>query len=182
MNNWLEPFKNLSTRERGLIAAAIGCVFLYVVYLSYDSLSESFVIEGNQVAVKTEELEKVQRQLLRYAYLSSRLKTLEGRFTSSNTSIDNMYAEIDNVVKKSIGNNGYDLKKNPNTETIGEDIEQQGFTLRIKSLGLEQSIKLLYGFENNASHILLNKIDFAKSSDGKELAVTLDLSIIKKKG
>ena len=89
--------------------------------------------------------------------------------------------ELDKIVKDSIGNDNYDLKKKSSAPTeFGLEYEKQDFSLRLRSLSLEQLVKLLYQLEHGKSPLFLSKVDIVKSAKAGEFTTTMEIYSIKK--
>lgn len=177
----LHWFSALSTREKVLVSGAalvaLGYGVIYPVQYLQDDLART------QVAIerRSREYLDIGASLKSYQRLSGKLKQVEDAYERSQMTFEQVTSELDRIVKESIGNDNYELKKNPSNNPVGNDLEQQDFTLRVRSLNLEQLVGLLHKIEQGKSALFLGKIDIQKGAQATDLSATLEVSSVAKK-
>ena len=164
-----------------LIGAAVGAVLFYGAFSLFEVFSEQMVDSEVQIAKRTRDLESLNRSLRRYQQLSLRLKRVEDTFAESEMSVDQVYSELDRIVRESVGADAYDLKKSPTTTALGLNAEEQDFTLRIKSLTLEQAVRLLYQLERGKTALFLGKVDIVKTTQPGTFSATLEVTTVRRR-
>ena len=95
--------------------------------------------------------------------------------------VDQVYTELDRIVRDAIGADNYDLKKSQTTTAVGPNSEEQAFTLRIRSLSIEQLVKLLYQLEHGKAALFLGKVDIIKNTQPGTFSATLEVSSVRRK-
>ena len=112
--------------------------------------------------------------------LNNRLEKLKESFSQSEMSFEEVTVELDNIVKKSIGSNNYELKKGRAPQELGFDYEKQQFSLKVNTIDLEQSVKLLHNLEDSKSPLLLGKVDFKRYGGKDKFSVSVEIYSIRK--
>ena len=95
-------------------------------------------------------------------------------------SFEEVTVELDKIVKESIGNNNYELKKGRAAKELGFDYEKQQFSLKVNSIELEESIKLLHNLENSKSPFLLGTVNFKRFGRKDKFSVNIEIYSIRK--
>ena len=170
----------LSSRERLLLLFAAGCLVLTGIYIVAAAL-EDHVEEANRLAiVRTRDLEDLGRVLKRYQTLNGRLTKLQATFAESQLTFEEVTAQLDKVVRESIGSDKYDLKKGRPPSKLGFEYEKQEFNLKVSSVSLDQVVKLLYNIEQGKSPLFLGKVDILKAGTDNAFGATLEIFSIRK--
>ncbi len=178
--SWL-TFARLSPRERYLVTFTLACVIGYGVYSAISEI-RTYVADTKRVlALRSTQLEDLSRVVRRYKTLNSRLEKAQKTFAQSQTTFKEVTDQLDRIVRQTIGSNTHDLKKGGSPSQVGFDYEKQAFTLNVRSLSLEQVIKLLYELEQGGSPLFLGKVDIIRSSADNSFAATLEIFSIQKK-
>ncbi|MCB0325728.1 MAG: type II secretion system protein M [Bdellovibrionales bacterium] len=169
----------LSARERLLVTVAGVSLALTGMYLGVESLQEHIAETRRLVTVRSRNLEELAGVLRRHQTLSARLGKLQTTFAEAQLTFEQVTKQLDTIVRESIGSDNYDLKVGRSPEQVGFEYEKQEFTLRVKSLSLEQVVKLLHRLEQGESPLFLGKADLVKEND-RQFGATLEIFSIRK--
>jgi exonuclease VII small subunit len=129
--------------------------------------------------VRTRQLSELGDIAKRYKTLSQRLEEAKKTFADSQMTFEQVTSQLDKIVRDSIGSDKYDLNKGKATK-VGLDYDRQEFTVKIKSLSLQQIVALLHKLEQGDTPLFLGKVDLAKSPSDSSLSATLEIFSIKK--
>ena len=170
----------MNPRERmliGLVAAA-GVIFgaQQTVVAFTDMVDSDKLLLQRRI----QDLEKVAGSLKRYESLHKRREELQKTFASSQMTFEQVVSQLDRIVRDSIGSDNYDLKRARTLTPFGLDFEKQDFTLILKTLTLDQLVKLLHQLEQGERPLFLSKIDLAKTVTQGEYTATLELFSIRR--
>jgi hypothetical protein len=185
----LEPLKTwfigLSQRERVVVVVSGALAVVYLLSLPVEMISTHLEENAALLEQRRGELSRVSPLLARYAQLNTRLEALETTFRQSQMTFEQVTAELDTVVKDSIGSTDYTLNKIRNPSKLGLEYEKQEFSLHIRSLTLDQLLKLLYTIEQGRAGqdrrpLFLGKIDLSKPSPGSPISATLEIFSVRK--
>lgn len=172
-------YLTLSRRERSLVLIAVVASAVALLYLSVDTVRRHITETNAMVTVRSRHLEELSRVIRRYNTLNTRLERLQTTFAEAQLTFEEVTRQLDSVVRESIGSDNYDLKVGRSPSQIGFEYEKQEFTLRVKSLTLEQVIRLLHRLEQGESPLFLGKVDLLKQNDS-EFNATLEIFSVRK--
>lgn len=178
-------------RERLLVVCAfsaiLGWAMLEVVEGGIANLGGS----QSRILERSKELAKLQFSVAKYLKLSSRLSSLEKTYANSELSIEQVYSEVETIVKgalaggpsaeKGSASEGYELRSVGAIVSISDSVQQQGYTLKIKSLSLAQLVDLLYRLEQGKAPLFLGKLEITKGSQMGIFSANLELSSLRRK-
>lgn len=172
-------FLGLSARERTLVGGVFAVLLVFAVAGPLSLLHRHFSVSDEQIQSRTRELADIGSYLKRYSQLRGAVQQLESSYDRSQMTFEQVTNELDRIVKESVGNDNYELKRNPSSRLVGEALELQGFTLRIRALTLEQLVVLLHTIENGRSPLYLNRVDVVRDPGNKAiLSSTLELTTV----
>ncbi|MCB0360329.1 MAG: hypothetical protein KDD44_11860, partial [Bdellovibrionales bacterium] len=168
----------LSTRERLLIGltaiVALAIVFRSGVALINEHLGDTEL----EIASRERDYRDFTRYAGRYRLLNERLQRLKTSFNESQMTFEQVTSDLDQIVRRSVGSSDYDLRKSGNPEELGEDFEKQDFSLNIRSINLDQLVRLLYELQEGKSPLFLSKVDVTKLPRGAEFRATLEIATV----
>jgi hypothetical protein len=173
-------FLRLNNRERTLICVTGICLLGFAVYTVAAQIELYIVNTERVLAVRTQQLDELSRVIQRYKSLKGRLERVQRTFAQSQMTFKEVTDQLDKIVRQTIGNNTYDLKKGGSPSQIGFEYEKQAFTLNIRSLTLEQVTRLLYQLEQGDSPLSLGKVDVIKAPADNTYSATLEIFSIQK--
>lgn len=176
----LAHFSTLKKSERMLVLSVGVLLFAYLITIPFTAVADYAKKSEIMLKRRTQDLEQVTELARKYQLLNSRFERLRTTFDESQISFRDVTANLDKIVRKSIGSDNYDLKRTRGTESPGSDFEQLGFSLTVKSLNLNQLVLLLYSLEQGESPIFLKKVSLAKSTRSNEFRAVLDIFSIGK--
>lgn len=170
----------MNSRERMLVGAVLAMGVVFGIQQSVVAIGE--MVDADKVLLqrRVQDLEKVSVSLKRYESLRKRREELERAFASSQMTFEQVVSQLDRVVRDSIGSDNYDLKRARTLTPFGLDFEKQDFTLILKTLTLDQLVKLLHQLEQGERPLFLSKIDLAKTVTQGEYTATLELFSIRR--
>lgn len=177
----LSWFSALTQREKIFVVIAVGAVVGYGVTIPATALMEELDEMSVLVETRKDHHKDVVRLARRYRQLNHRLKKLKATFDESQMTFEQVTADLDRIVKTSIGNDNYDLKKSHAAEELGLEYEKQDFTLNVKSLTLDQLVKLLHELEQGESPLFLGKVDISTGVKSDQLRATLEIASIRRR-
>ena len=173
-------FAKLNDREQLLLVVMFFAIFVTIVYLGIESELASFAENERILNVRKSQLQGIVESGSRYKDLNNRLNILQNSFAKSEMTFEQVTVELDNIVKNSIGNNDYELKKGRAPQALGFDYEKQQFSLKVNAVELEESIKLLHNLENSKSPFLIGKVDFKRHGRKDKFSVNVEIYSIRK--
>ncbi|MBL7663185.1 hypothetical protein JNK13_10600 [bacterium] len=174
-------YGNLKPSERRLIAltSLAGLIFIGVIFKQW---SDTYLEQSSRLIVtRKADAEKLPQLIARYLELSKRLEHAKKTFEASQLTFEQVTTELDRIVKESIGSDNYDLQRGRTTEDLGIDYEKQEFILNVKSITLEQLVKLLHKITYGDRPLFLGKIDLLKGFEGKAISATIEIGSVRKK-
>lgn len=177
---FLQFFTKLNPRERALVGFTAICLFATGIYLFVEEVQAHIGDTERLITRREQQLEKLPPLLQRYRTLKARLEKMQTTFAEAEMSFEEVTAQLDKIVRESIGSDSYDLKKSRSPTQIGFEYEKQEFTLKVKSLSLEQVVSLLHKLEQGESPLFLGKVDLLKSSNGQDFSATLEIFSVRK--
>lgn len=176
----LHWYTALSQSERVIVSVALVGVLLAGVYELGLGIDEYVKKNNRAVTIRKTQLEEVQKILKRYVTLKARQEGLQKTFAQSEMTFEQVTAQLDHIVRDSMGNDNYDLKKSRTPTPFGFEYEKQEFTVNIKSLTIQQLVKLLYQLEQGERPVFLSKLDIVRSTVSNDYGATLEVYSIAK--
>jgi type II secretory pathway component PulM len=174
-------FEALPQREKLLVCVMAAAIAVACAYVLYDEAATALAAQQQLIEKRLHDLDDLGQALERYQRLSSRMSEIELIYADSHATASQVYTQLDGIVRESIGEQSYDLKRSPTTSSLGENAEQQDFTLKIPALSLEQLVKLLYRLEQGGGGVVLSKVDVTKGAQPGQFSASLEVSAIRKK-
>ena len=171
---------NLNPRQWLRFLMTIVAVVGICLYFAGSEIVDDLEDTPRLIAARTTDLDTLGRTLSRYQNLKARMEAIETSFKESQMTFEQVTEELDKVVKESIGSSEYDLKKIRTPSSIGLSYEKQEFTLNIKSLTLEQLVRLLHRLENGDRPLFLGKVDINKPTGNSAFGATLEVFSVRK--
>jgi hypothetical protein len=173
-------FYTLSSRERVLVGGVVIFGAVVILWNGVQFLSESIVDNGRYISQRRSDYMNLLSDLRRYRQLDDRVKSLEATFEKSEMTLEQVTTEIDRIVRESIGSDNYELQKSSSTEEVGATLQQQGFTLSLRSITLDQLVQLLFKLESGKSPLLLGKVELERRGATPEMRALIEVSSISK--
>jgi hypothetical protein len=171
-------FCKLNAREQKILMVT---VLLLAVWLPYEFWDSSGSTAPQQSWSRISDLSRLSDSLERYRRLKARVSEIEENYARSEFSTEQVYTEVEKIVKSSIGDGQYELRPSASPVELSASVEQQLFTLRLKSLDLDQLVTLLYRLEQGSAPLFLGKLEVAKSQQQGMFSVVIELSSLRRK-
>lgn len=166
-------------RERKLIVV-ISAVFLVLgCWWSVQYLNASLVSEERLVKERLTTLEALSRSLAVYTRLDTRLKHLQQTYSQSEMTLEQVTSAVDETVKEAVGSGNYELDKARSTTSLDVGYDKQEFTLKLRSITLDQLVKLLHSLETGKAPLFLGKVNLEKS-DAKSFSSAIEVFTLRK--
>ena len=191
IQNLLSAFHARPKRERLLIVGAISAILIWLAIEALQGSISNFGGQQSKIVDRTRDLAKLQFSVAKYNKLSSRLANLEKTYANSELSVEQVYAEVESIVKGALANKnpsdkgptteGYELRSVGAIVSISETVQQQGYSLKLKALSLNQLVDLLYRLEQGKAPLFLGRLEIAKGSQPGIFSANLELSSLRKK-
>ena len=173
-------FFALTTREKLLIVAPLVFLLGYGLYLGVDSMNAYVDRTAKLAELRRGEYQQIAQTLKRYKELESRQKDLQSTFAQSQMTFEQVFIQLDKVLRQAIGSDNYDLKQGKAPSAFGFEYEKQDFTLNVKSIKIDQLVKLLYQIEQGERPLFLSSVQLSKTPAGTEYSATLEIYSIAK--
>lgn len=170
-------FTALSQREKILVLVTATALLIYAAAIPVGALGEHIEETKRQAVVRAHALEEVSHYARRLSSLDARLQRLKNSLEESKMTFEQVTANLDSIVRSSIGSGNYNLNKSGKPEALGEEFEKQDFVLNINSLSLEQLVKLLFELEQGESPLFLGNVDISRGR-GDSFRATLEIASI----
>ncbi|MCC6221773.1 MAG: type II secretion system protein M [Deltaproteobacteria bacterium] len=174
-------FDGLSPRERGLTVGAAVLLLFLGLSSPFSALSDYVDQTRRRADMREQELEEFIEHAKKYSMLAKKLEGLKASFKKSQLSFEQVTNEIDQIVRKSVGNNDYSLKKTRPPESLDQEFETQEFSLEINSLSLQQLVDVLRELEQRSDVLFVGKVDVLPGRDKDTLRTTISIASISKK-
>ncbi len=168
---------SLSKRERLLVALPTVIIGIMLITEPISAFAEYLAMADSSLLSRKMELKSIQHISRRYKSLSSRLTTLRNSYAQKELSLEEVYNKLDKIVQDSIGSNNYELKRKEVVQSSSVDYEQHNFQLTIKTLTLNELVKLLFKLEQRDEPLFLRKVSVISRPKGKFQATLLLYSI-----
>ncbi len=168
-------------RERWLVFGAIAAIGIWALSQGVTSFDGGFAAGEERFVARARELSTLRDELTRYRKLAARAEEIEKLYAKSEISVEQVYTEVEKVVRDSIGGDGYELRPVGSVVEVSPTVEQQGFSLRVRSATLEQVVGLLHRLEQGKAPLFLAKVEVAKSTQPGTYSLGVELSSLRKK-
>ena len=176
--NW---FSNLKRSERVLISIVLVLVISYVLARPVVGVFDYVDANKRLINIRRAQLNQAIEYVRKYQLLNDRLQSIQTTFRELQLTSQQVYEEVDRIVKNSVATATYNLKKAGTAEPLGTEFQRQDFSLKIDSITLDQLVTLLYELERGKTPLFLGKVDIGKSSTKiGEYQVTLELTSVGK--
>ena len=179
MKSLVHQFNRLSARERSMIFAAVGGLICFGLYTTVASANAYMSDVQNLVVRRSRQLTDLEQVVKRYQVLSGRLEKAKRTFADSQMTFEQVTDQLDKIVQDSIGSRNYDLNRGK-TSKVGLDYDKQDITVKVKSLTLEQMVKLLHRLEQGDTPLFLGKVDVTRSQTDNTFSAALEIFSIRK--
>lgn len=170
----------LSHRERVIVWLTSAALVVAGIYQLGQGVDDYIRSNNRSLAMRRTQLEDVQKVLKRYVTLKARQDTMQKTFAQSELTFEQVTSRLDKIVRESIGSDNYDLKKTRTPTAFGFAYEKQDFSVNIKSITIEQLVKLLYQLEHGDSPLFLSKLDIQRSTMTNDYGAILEIYSIAK--
>lgn len=176
----LHWYWSLSQSEKVIVSITGACLVVFGIYQAGLAIEDYISVNNRALAARKTQLENIEKTLKRYLVLKNRQENLQKTFAKSEMTFEQVTAQLDHIVRDSMGNDNYDLKKSRTPTAFGFEYEKQEFTVNIRTLSMDQLVKLLYQLEQGERPLFLSKLDIIRSSTGNEYGATLEIYSIAK--
>ena len=175
-------FIALNARERMLVSL-LGIVFVvFLLALPAVKLSELLEENARLADARNGNYKELGMLVDRYRVLDSRLGRIRSSFEQSQMTLEQVYSELDRIIKESIGSTNYDPpKKGQSSESLGLEFEKQEYSLNIRQATLQQLVKLLYELEQGKQPFFIGKVDILPGSAEGTFTANIDIGSVSKK-
>ncbi len=176
----LNAYDNLNSREKPFVLIT-GIVLLALCVYYPISWSRDFVKNTrNSKNYKLSQLDEAAVLSQRYDLLNTKLTAAQNSFDKAQMTYEQVTAEIDKIIKETVGQEvKYDLK-NQNPSNLGLEFEKQEFSLSLKA-NLDQLVKLLFQFEKGETPLFLGKVNIRKVGKKDQFNTVLEVFSVRKK-
>lgn len=180
LSSW---FTKLSPRERMLVLVAGVGVTGFLLFMTGEAFVEQLDDYERITAVRTQAYRDISMLLPRYQNLSQRLEKLKASFAESQMTFAQVTAGLEKIVRTALGDEiNYDLDKSRKAEPFGEEFEKQDIVLKVKSITLDQLVRLLYELEHGDTPLFMGKVDLRTNKRDKTFQAQLEITTIGKLG
>lgn len=174
-------YLGFSGRERTIVGAAVAAGVLYSGMMIIDSAGDIFGATGPATVKFEQRVLDTQNQLLAYRQAKTKFRTVQAAFEQSQMSFDEVYSNLDNVVKTAVGSAAYDLTKAGNPTDVGLEFQRQTFRLTMASITMPQVVAFLHSVEHGESPLLLGRLELSATSQPGVLACNIEVSTLRRK-
>lgn len=175
----LEKYKKLTSREHLIISCAIVTLILMATYKIYEPIQAAFTNQNTQLAQVESQAKTVGPMLERYAKLKSRRDAIEREYKEVEFK-EGELAHLEILVKNKAGvSSGFTIKDNPAKE-FGGNYEQTPFSVKFNTSDLPSLIDFLKEVTQGARPMILSKLDIQRSRFADRLEIEADISSIKR--
>jgi len=181
IKRFLAWFSGLKQNERILLSLVALGLFGWSLSIPAAMLQDYIADNERLTEIRKGHLEEASFYLKRYQERNRRLQKLQTTFEESRLTFEQVYDEVDRIVKDSIGSDDYVLRKSRDATSLGSGYSRQDFTLTINTITIDQLIKLLYQLEQGETPLFLGKVNITGRATKKGTRkVTLDVTSIGK--
>lgn len=170
----------LSQRERMIVWVTSAALVIAGIYQVGEGVDAYIKSNNRSLSMRRTQLDDVQKVLKRYVTLKSRQESMQRTFAQSELTFEQVTSRLDKIIRDSIGSDNYDLKKTRTPTAFGFEYEKQDLSVNIKSITIEQLVKLLYQLEQGDSPLFLSKLDIQRSTMTNEYGAILEIYSIAK--
>jgi len=192
IQNHLAAFYARPKRERLLLVGALGAVVIWLMLEGIQGSASSIGGQQAKIDERAREVASLQYAVAKYSKLSARLQSLEKTYANSELSVEQVYSEVENIVKAALADSakggsagqiaqGYELRSVGTIVAISDTVQQQGYSLKLKSLSLTQLVDLLYRLEQGKAPLFLGRLELTKGSQPGIFSANLELSSLRRK-
>jgi hypothetical protein len=174
-------FTHLSARERLATFVSIAAIAAFALFYAVESVQGYMTEREINIVRRKGELQNLIQMLGRFTQRQNQLLARRDSFEQSQMTFEEVTSELDKIVRESIGSDNYDLKRSETGSSIGIDFEKQDFTLRVRSLNIEQLVSLLFRVESGTSPLFLGKVDLIRAGRPDDFSATLEVFSIRRK-
>lgn len=175
--HWYNHARQSERRLITGIAVIVVCILIYTPVSAFNNYVEN---NERKITHRKFDLEKLDGLVQRYSDLQGRFDKIQKSFEESQMTLGELTAELEKIVSNSLSNENYELTRAGSPTKMGLDFEKQQFILKVRSLNLEELVKLLHQLEQGKSPLLLGKVDILKSTNDNEFSATLEIFSISK--
>ncbi len=175
-------FVALNARERFFVGVltAVLCAFLFA--LPVVKIRELLEDNARLAASRTASYKELGMLVDRYRILDNRLGRIRSSFEESQMTLEQVYSELDRIIKDSIGSTNYDPpKKTQTSESLGLEFEKQEYSLNIRQATLQQLVKLLYELEQGKQPFYIGKVDILPGASEGTFTANIEIGSVSKK-
>ena len=176
----VHSYTGMKTSEKYLVGAVVVFLVFFLLQQAAGLVGESLEGSRELVAQRKTQMQEIGIVLKRYANLRQRKVALQETYDRSQMTFEQLSSELDKVVRDAIGSDNYELKKPHPPVAFGFEYEKQEFSLIVKTLTLDQLVKLLYQIEHGERPIFLSKVDINKALSGTDFSAVLEIYSISK--
>ena len=137
--------------------------------------------QESELSSRLSDLVRLKDLLERYRKLSARAEQIEKTYARAQFSTEEVFAEVEKIIRGAIGGDGYELRPSQSPVSVSSTVEQQLFTLRLKSVTLEQMVKILFELEQGKAPLFLGKLEVTKAVQKGSFVVAVELSSLRRK-
>jgi len=181
LNQVLSKFQALSQREQRIVLATILLIGLWIPYEFFGSEDLSLSSTQSESSARISQLVGLKDSIERYQKLSARAEQIERNYATSQFTTEEVFSEVEKIIRESLGSDAYELRPVPNAVTISPTVEQQLFNLKIRSVTLPQLVAVLYRMEQGKAPLFLGKLEVSKSTQPGNFQANIELSSLRKK-
>ena len=172
---------SLNTRERLIVLVAFLGICVYLLYLPVVSAQAKIAETSRLTTLRKNDAKEISIVLRRYKLLKEKLDKLQVAFDKLPASFEPVTRELDTIIKKSIGDNTYDLPKARAPSPFGKNYEKQNYTLKVKNLSLEELSKLLFQLDRSENALFIGTVEITASSKKSKFNTNIDVITVRKK-
>ena len=173
-----QSFNQLSTFWKLVISiVATGALVLFVA-LPVKAFNAHIEETERLAIVRKRHFDEISHNVKRYKSLRQKLDKLKASLDESKMTFSQVTRALDTVIKDTIGSQDYELKKSGSPKEMSNEYQMQDFSLEVKSVTLDQLIKLLYKVEQGKSPFFLGKVDITRTRKQDEFRVRLKVTTV----
>lgn len=175
-------FATLNPRERVLVGSLAVVAVGFLIALPVVKIGELLEDNARLVASRTANYKELGMLVDRYRVLDSRLARIRESFEKSQMTFEQVYSELDRIIKDSLGSTNYEPpKKSQNPESLGLEFEKQEYSLTIRQATLQQLVKLLYELEQGKQPFYVGKVDILPGASEGTFSANIEIGSVSKK-
>lgn len=180
LRNLRTVISGLSPRERVFAGLATGIVLVFLVIEGFSWVQNQVDKKHDEIRVRTAELQNVQRAASRFQQLNERFTRIKATFAEAEMSVDEVYQELEGIIKRAIDSQSFELKDSGAKEEIGLDYEKQEFRVTIRSITLDEFVKLLFELDQSDRPLFLRTVEITSRTRGNFTATLNVFSVLRR--